>query len=44
MTEPLLHFEDFEPGRKFLGGPYRVTKDDIFAFAREFDPQPHHLD
>ena len=44
MTESLLHFEDFAIGRTFFGGPYRVTKDEIFAFAREFDPQPHHLD
>src|SRR5277367_2456236 len=44
MSKELLHFEDFVVGRKFFGGPYRVTKEDIFAFAREFDPQPHHLD
>lgn len=39
----LLHFEDFVPGRKFVCGPYRVSKDEIFEFARQFDPQPHHL-
>lgn len=44
MSNDLLHFEDFTPGRKFFGGPCRITKDDIIAFAREFDPQPHHLD
>ncbi|HTW33471.1 MAG TPA: MaoC family dehydratase [Rhizomicrobium sp.] len=44
MSNKLLHFEDFAVGRKFVGGPYRVTKDEIFEFAREFDPQPHHLD
>jgi acyl dehydratase len=44
MSGELLHFEDFAVGRKFFGGPYRVTKDEIFTFAREFDPQPHHLD
>ncbi len=44
MSNELLHFEDFAPGRKFFGGPYRVSKDEILAFAREFDPQPHHLD
>jgi acyl dehydratase len=44
MSNEFLHFEDFAIGRKFFGGPYRVTKDEIFAFAREFDPQPHHLD
>ena len=44
MSGELLHFEDFAVGRRFFGGPYRVAKDEIFAFAREFDPQPHHLD
>ncbi|SRR5665213_37177 len=40
----LLHFEDFTVGRKFACGPYAVTKEEILEFAREFDPQPHHLD
>lgn len=44
MIADLLHFEDFHLGRKFVCGPYRVSKDEIFAFAREFDPQAHHLD
>jgi acyl dehydratase len=43
MTE-LLHFEDLPVGRVFECGPYHVTKEEIFEFAREFDPQPHHLD
>ena len=44
MTDSLLHFEDFKVGRKFFGGPYRINKGEIIDFAREFDPQPHHLD
>jgi acyl dehydratase len=40
----LLHFEDFTVGHKFDCGPYHVTKDEIVEYAREFDPQPHHLD
>jgi len=40
----LLYFEDFKPGQIFEAGPYEVTKDEIFEFARAFDPQPHHLD
>lgn len=43
MSE-LLHFEDFKIGEIFNAGPYEVTKEEIFEFAREFDPQPHHLD
>jgi acyl dehydratase len=41
---PDLFFEDFPVGRVFHGGPRIVTKEEIFAFAEEFDPQPHHLD
>ena len=39
-----LHFEDFSPGRVFEHGPRRVTREEILAFAAEFDPQPMHLD
>ena len=40
----LLHFEDFSPGQSFALGPYAVTRNDVIAFAEEFDPQPFHLD
>ncbi|HEY2069546.1 MAG TPA: MaoC family dehydratase [Rhizomicrobium sp.] len=40
----LLHFEDFTVGRIFTCGPYTVTQEEVFEFASEFDPQPHHLD
>jgi len=43
MTD-LFHFEDFSVGRTFECGSYEVTKEEIFEFARQFDPQPHHLD
>lgn len=39
-----LTFEDFPPGRFGTFGPRRVTRDEIIAFASEFDPQPMHLD
>ena len=38
------HFEDFEPGTVAIYGPRRVTREEIVAFAAEFDPQPMHLD
>ncbi|MDQ0473668.1 MaoC family dehydratase [Labrys wisconsinensis] len=44
MAEPRLHFEDFIPGEVATYGAHTVTKDEIIAFAREFDPQPFHLD
>ena len=39
-----LYFEDFTVGRVFDCGTYALTKEEVFEFAREFDPQPHHLD
>jgi acyl dehydratase len=42
MTKRYL--EDFAVGQVFKTGRKRVEKDEIFAFAREFDPQPYHLD
>lgn len=40
----LRHYEDFEVGETREFGRYEVTADEIKAFAREFDPQPFHLD
>jgi acyl dehydratase len=42
MTKRYL--EDFAVGQVFKSGRKRVDKDEIFAFAKEFDPQPYHLD
>jgi len=41
---PELTFEDFEPGRVFELGKREVTEGEIVAFAREWDPQPFHVD
>ena len=40
------HFlEDFAPGQKYRSrGSVTVDADAIKAFAREYDPQPYHLD
>jgi acyl dehydratase len=38
------YFEDFEPGQDIDLGTRTVTEDEIVACAREFDPQPFHLD
>jgi acyl dehydratase len=40
----LLHYEDFAVGETRDLGSYHVTADEIIGFAREFDPQPFHLD
>ncbi|MGX9391576.1 MaoC family dehydratase [Nitrobacteraceae bacterium UC4446_H13] len=39
-----LTFEDFPPGHFGTFGPRHVTREEILAFAAEFDPQPMHLD
>ena len=37
-------FDDLKVGMRFSTGEKRVTHEDIVRFAREFDPQPFHLD
>jgi acyl dehydratase len=39
-----LYLDDLHVGQRFAAGPLSVTADDILRFAREFDPQPFHLD
>jgi acyl dehydratase len=39
-----LTFEDFPPGHFGRFGPRHVSREEILAFAAEFDPQPMHLD
>ncbi|HLZ03909.1 MAG TPA: MaoC family dehydratase [Bradyrhizobium sp.] len=39
-----LTFEDFPPGPFGSFGPRHVSREEILAFAAEFDPQPMHLD
>ena len=41
---PKLHWEDFQSGAVAVYGPRLVTREEIVAFAAEFDPQPMHLD
>jgi acyl dehydratase len=38
------YFEDFSTGQVFECGSRPVTREQILAFAREFDPQPFHID
>jgi acyl dehydratase len=48
MTNPVTkdrrHFEDLRLGEVVTLAQTTVSKDMIFAFAREFDPLPFHLD
>jgi acyl dehydratase len=38
------YLEDFAVGQTFCSGRVRIDKEQIFAFAAEFHPQPFHLD
>ena len=41
----IRYFEDFHVGDTFeLGETSQISADEIIAFARQFDPQPFHLD
>ena len=39
-----MYFEVLEVGRIDRFGAYPVTREDVLAFAKAFDPQPFHLD
>ncbi|MDE3176316.1 MAG: MaoC family dehydratase [Pseudomonadota bacterium] len=40
----MLYFEDFPVGEVIVFGDRVVTAEEIVAFARDWDPQPFHLD
>lgn len=40
----MRYFEDFQVGDTFVLGNLKVTEEDIITFARQFDPQPFHID
>ena len=41
---PELYFEDLEPGQVVELGSHTVSEEEILAFARQWDPQPFHVD
>ena len=40
----MLYFEDFLIGHARSAGVHELAADDIVAFARQWDPQPWHVD
>ena len=40
----MKYFEDVQVGDVMRFGHYEVTRDEIIEYARQFDPQPFHLD
>lgn len=43
MSEGLVYFEDLEVGSTASFGRYEVTREEVLAFAKSYDPQPFHL-
>ncbi len=39
-----LYLDDVAIGERYGSDTYQITEEAIIAFAREFDPQPFHLD
>ena len=39
-----LTFDDVEVGHTGVSGTYRVTKEEIVRFAKQYDPRPFHID
>ena len=44
MGKPMLYLEDLAVGQKFECGQHALDVAQVKAFAREYDPQPFHLD
>src|SRR5918995_3314036 len=45
MPPPVVYYlDDLQPGQRFVSGTHTVDEAQIIAFARDFDPQPFHLD
>ncbi|WP_428000683.1 MaoC family dehydratase [Acidovorax sp.] len=39
-----LYFDDMAVGRRFKSGEHAMDAEQIIAFAKQFDPQPFHMD
>lgn len=39
-----LFFEDIRQGQQFASGRFTLAREELLAFARQYDPQPFHLD
>ena len=45
VNAPKLYFlEDLSLGQTFQSGAHKIETEEIKAFARQYDPQPFHLD
>lgn len=44
MKAPKLFWEDFKTGEAHVMGSHTFTAEEIISFAKQFDPQPIHVD
>lgn len=44
MSTHTYYFDDIEVGSKIVLGSKTISEEEILRFAREFDPQPFHID
>ena len=44
MTKPVLYLEDLQVGQRFDCGQHGLDVAQVKKFAREYDPQPFHMD
>jgi acyl dehydratase len=44
MEYYMRYYEDIELGDSWHNGAHRVSKEEIIGFARQWDPQPFHID
>lgn len=42
--KPQFYLQDLHIGQRFISGTHQIDVEQIVAFARQFDPQPFHLD
>ena len=43
-TKHRFYLDDLHVGQRFTSGSHAISVDEIKAFARQYDPQPFHLD
>lgn len=43
-SNEFLYFDDLHVGQRFVSGAHQIDEEEIKAFAKQFDPQPFHLD
>jgi acyl dehydratase len=44
MSATPLYYEDLEPGASLTSPVHTIDRDELVAFAREWDPLPFHVD